>query len=195
MKSLNKMTLAEMNAEIETLGKRANTRISALEKLEGEFLSDADASLFKAVKYAQPYNRNFASGRPRFSRAKAQTIQEARARISNVRKFLNIKTTTKTGIKSARERRRKLINEKYDLDLSQSDYNKLINIFNKIDPGIVSSDELVNVFGEVVERLQLIGHKVDTEAFIEFVTEYDLPAVKNKKGHVKASYIWTLADW
>lgn len=148
MKIINKMTLEEMNIEIERLAKRANTRIRALEMSSDP---ETDFPLYQARTLSIEGATNWTQGRPRFSRSKATTIASARARLKNVRKFLNMKSTTATGRKQIRNSRFKTFKDKYNFNGSESDYRKLLSVLNKVDY-FRDSQEIIDLANAIISR-------------------------------------------
>ena len=70
--SLNKMTLSELNRQIDVLGKRVNQRMTELRKMEYQ---EASFTLFRLQKLAAEWTPEEPQQlRYNFSRAKAKTI-------------------------------------------------------------------------------------------------------------------------
>lgn len=148
MKNINRMTLDEMNIEIERLAKRANTRIRALEMSSDP---ETDFPLYQARVLSIEGATNWAQGRPRFSRSKATTIASARARLKNVRKFLKMKSTTATGRKQIRNARFETFKDKYNFKGNESDYRKLISVLNKVEY-FRDSQEIIDLANVIISR-------------------------------------------
>lgn len=148
MKNINKMTLDEMNIEIERLAKRANTRIRALEVSSDP---ETDFPLYQARTLSLEGATNWTQGRPRFSRSKATTVASARARLKNVRKFLKMKSTTATGRKQIRNARFEAFKDKYNFNGSESDYKKLISVLNTVEY-FRDSQEIIDLANAVISR-------------------------------------------
>ena len=148
MKNINKMTLDEMNIEIERLAKRANTRIRALEMSSDP---ETDFPLYQARTLSLEGATNWAPGRPRFSRAKATEISIARARLKNIRKFLRMKSTTARGRKKIEKQRYETFKDNYNFKGSIADYRKIISVMDKSDY-FRDSSEIIDLCIEIINR-------------------------------------------
>lgn len=146
MKNINKMTLDEMNIEIERLAKRANVRIRALEQSTDP---ETDYPFYLAQQLTIDGNTNYSAGRPRFSRAKAKNVQIARTRIKNLKKFLFAKTTTARGRTQLKKEQYEKYKKERNIELPFSVFRRILQMLNKLDihrPSEEVIDLLTNIY-------------------------------------------------
>ena len=187
MKSINNMTLAEMQAEIISKSKTLNTRLRRLEELY-QTTDDIGGYSYTKIKkigaFAESINKNWRSQQPRFSTAKPKTINEARRVLAQVRKAYNVKGATKTAINKMYEGQAQALNDLYNNrgyypELTSADIKKFHSIISKIDKAVANSDEVIRVILES-KRIKNEGGKLpfkDTVAgIVNYINKTDFPA-------------------
>lgn len=152
-KQINKMTLAEMQTEINSISKTLNSRLTRLEKLS-ETIDDPAGLSYTAVQklgdIAEQFNSNYRSQQPRFSRAKPKTIQQARKMLKAYRKAYNVKAT-KRSIDERYDNLAENINNKYNTNFNRESAKKFIEVLNRVDRAVVPSDIVIQVI-EIIDN-------------------------------------------
>lgn len=101
MKSINSMTLAEIKKAIRLEGKRANTRLRALEKNGLAETSPAYGEIEKFMFDKMEFIGKTYKGEVKFrTDTTDRSLQQLRKELKQIRKFLTAKTSTKIGIES-----------------------------------------------------------------------------------------------
>lgn len=114
---------ALLTEQYKKLAKQANMRLLRLEKRAGS----NPALLDWAYAHAQEDIRKWrGSGKSRYpSSVKGDApISQLQARIADVEKFLEMETSTISGVKRVNEKRVDTINDKYGTDFSSSDFQQ-----------------------------------------------------------------------
>lgn len=166
MKNLNKMTLAEMQAEIVSKSKTLNSRLSRLEKYYQTADDPAGEAFVKIQQiggYAESINRNWRTQQPRFSTAKPKTIQEARRVLKQVRKAYNVKGGTQTAIEKGYEAQARALTALYrskdplykDITLTKADIKLFHAVMAGKDSGKATSNTVIRVILEMNRAEQL----------------------------------------
>lgn len=164
--SLNKMNLDELNRQIDILGKRINQRMKELRTMEYE---EASFSLFRLQKLAAEWTPEEPKQlRYNFSRAKAKSVSEGRARVKNLIKGLSYKTSTRSGIKTARLKKKESFAQKYIKTggITDKQWGRLTDLFNRFRTTDIESGVIVDVFFADEEN-DLFETTDDLIAFIE----------------------------
>lgn len=170
MKNLNRMTLAEMQAEIVSKSKTLNSRISRLERYYQTADDPAGEAFIKIQQiggYAESINRNWREQQPRFSTAKPKTIQEARRVLKQVRKAYNVKGGSKAAIEKGYEAQAQALTSLYrnrdplykDIVLTKADIKLFHAVMGGIDNNRATSNTVIRVILEM-NRADTLG--IDT---------------------------------
>lgn len=168
--------LAELNAKIEILAKRANTRISRLKKYSSKDDDIYARSLFYMQKQAfigLPSGSNLINAgsktASRFSRSKAKSIKEAKLRLSALQNVDKAETVTKKGISNVVKKRRKALSKLLFNDekrLSQKEYEELADLFDDMPDKNFDSDSVIDVFKAYADD-NVFDNLETVKAFIE----------------------------
>ena len=129
-------TYQDLEKEYRKLAKRADQRLVRIEQL-----SKSDKKFRGAKQFAYERARRDikawggSTGKPRFNTKPPKTVQGLKAKIADIRNFLDSKTSTKTGIKSTYKKGAETMRQKYGYSASWEDmvkyYQKGIN--NKLE--------------------------------------------------------------
>lgn len=121
-----KVTKAQLLKEYKALAKKADRRLRELEKLSEE--SDfKDATRFAYARAMKDIEHRFGEGETRFDKRLPKQTKKLGvvAAIKDVERFLNMPSSTKTGIIAGYKKRAETISQKYGVDLSWKDVAQL----------------------------------------------------------------------
>ena len=169
MDELNRMTLDELNNEINRLAKIANDRIYKLEK-SGSRQAQAAVTYFKMeIGESQPSKSNAAGMANRFSRAKAKSRGQALKRLSAITGVLKSKRSTLSGLAGIDRQRMDTFERKYGFKFkNNSEYQELVKVLSKsTNFSNLSSDQVLDVVAN-----ELGSHKfANMSSLVKFLEE------------------------
>lgn len=114
----------ELMKEYRKLAKRADQRLVRLEELSKKQPSVLDWAYKKAAYDAQVWAGK-KSEKPRFNVKPPSTERGLQKKIADIKNFLDMKTSTRAGIKSVESKRVDSINERFGTDFSLKDWEQL----------------------------------------------------------------------
>ena len=125
----------ELFNELKKLSKRANQRIVRLER---EFGKDTWATKYLKEKLAtEPLQAWTISGRVKVN--KSMTVTQMKATIKATKEFLNSSTSTKRGIKKAKQKAIKTLKTRFSTDVSDISYKEAEALTNFFEDKEVNS--------------------------------------------------------
>lgn len=141
-----------LEAEYRKLAKRADQRLVRLEKAgSGQGYADPKAWAYAAaVRAIEHYSGP--SKKPRFNRGMPDSDKLLRMKIKDIKSFLNMPTSTKSGIKSIASKRTKTMNTKYGIDLTSAQWAQVW------ESGL--GDKLIAKFGSKTAFKQLANIRI-----------------------------------
>lgn len=169
MEELNRMTLDELNNEINRLAKVANDRIYKLEK-SGSKQAQSAVTYFKMeIGEAQPSKANSAGMANRFSRAKSKSRGQALKRLSAITYVLKSKRSTLSGLAGIDKQRLETFERKYGFKFkNNSEYQDLVNVLSKsTNFANLSSDQVLDVMVNEIESQKF----ANISSLIKFLEE------------------------
>lgn len=163
-----KTDLSSLKSEYKTLAAAADKRMQRLETLSTQkgFKNIKSFAYSKGIKFAE---RMFGSGATRFSRKVPDNKSTIRSMISDLQKFMQYKTGTKSGIKKMYKQVAATTNEKYGTDLT---IDKLEDFYNsskwKWLEGKYGSDIAITVVGEIEQNKDYIKKMLENHEQVDF---------------------------
>ena len=143
-------TRLDLEAEYKRLAKRADQRLVRLEELAKQkgFEKVTQYAYRVAMRDIRSWSGSEAK---RFNTKAPKNTAQLKAKIADIKKFLESVTSTKTGIKKSYDTRVKSFNKKYGTDFSSDELAEFFRstLYKKMDNKIKASDTIFRAIAEI----------------------------------------------
>ena len=169
---------AELMQQYKKLAKQANMRLLRLEKRAGS----NPALLDWAYAHAQEDIRKWrGSGKHRYPSTVKQDapISQLQARIADVEKFLEMETSTISGVKRVNEKRVDTINNKYGTDFTSSDFQQFARsgMLDKLKAQY-GSKTMWKAIGQIRKNMDTLVKQMKQHKAREIIVDEDDPILQ-----------------
>lgn len=170
-----------------TLAKAADTRLVRIEKLSKEKgYGDILGYAYRRAMY--DIESWSGEGATRFNRKPPESVAGLKAKIQDIKNFMAMDTSTKTGIKSVEQKRADTLNEKYGTNFTPAEISKFFasKLKERMENKVKDSATMLKVIGVIRRNRKIIQQKgVSRKKKLEQIKAEELKLIKEKKQFIK----------
>lgn len=161
----------ELVKDYRTIAKAADTRLTRLEKLEKQegYGHALDYAYRRAMHDIETWS---GEGATRFNRKPPETVAGLKAKIQDIKNFMSMETTTKTGLKSVEQKRADSLNKTFGTNFRPDEIKKFFDskLREKMEDKIRDSNTMVKTIAVIRKNRKVLQKKgISRKKKMEFI--------------------------